>query len=215
MESISDRLLKEVMRAADIMGPIENEINYTTDELEQLCVAAAMSGHGSRVSEGFSKGRSFVMFEGAGGTGSSSSDSIQKPKNLRFRKCDYCELWTSCRTRWCEGCRKKVYCGRLCQKQDWPVHRGSCRWARESSKGGVPGKQKRIFKTLDESRTADNETFFDSIMQELPWEPEDGNKAYLASLPYLHSELFATKRQSKNDRLLDALNLEVIADLRK
>ena len=36
MESISHRLFKEVIRAADIMGPIENEINYTTDELNRV-----------------------------------------------------------------------------------------------------------------------------------------------------------------------------------
>ena len=35
------------------------------------------------------------MFERTGGTGSSSSDSVQEPKKSRFRQCDYCELWSS------------------------------------------------------------------------------------------------------------------------
>ena len=133
---------------------------YTSDELIQLCDAAEMSGNGSRVSIIVSKGRPLVMFEGTCGTGSSSSDSIQKPKDSRFRQCDVCKLWNSCRARWCAGCRNRVYCGTVCQKQDWPVHRGSCKCARRKSKGSVPGKQRSNITTMEELRDSDNETFF-------------------------------------------------------
>ena len=156
--SRGERYLKLVMKGAEFWGDIETDVPYTTDELEQICVWASVSGKGSKVSGNFSKGRKLVIFKGTGGTGASSSDSIQKPQDSRFRQCDVCKLWNSCRTRWCAGCMNKVYCGTVCQKQDWPVHRGSCKCARRKSKGSVPGKQRSNITTLEELR--DIKTFF-------------------------------------------------------
>ena len=200
MESIQARFFKEVMIAADIMGPtIEKEINYTTDELEQIMAAAAMSGEGTGVSKSLSKGKTLVVFKGTDGTGSSSSDSIQKPQKSRFRQCDYCEGWTCCRRRWCSVCRNKVYCGRGCQMEDWPVHKESCKCARKKSKEMVPGKQKIYFTTLDELRTQDSDTIMSLIREE--WaEPHAGKKAFLESLPYVETEPIAAKKCKKKQK---------------
>ena len=190
----------------DFLMHIENEITYTSDELMEYCQVAQMSGNGSRMSKGLSKGRSFVMFQGTGGTGSSSSDSIQKPQNWRFRQCDYCEVWTSCRTRWCDGCREKVYCGRLCQKQDWPVHKESCKCAGKTSMGSGKGKQRSESTTLGEPRTADSDKIMCEIMEILAEGPEDSRRALLEILPYnLKEAQNKMDEHSKAWRMLDDL----------
>ena len=30
---------------------------------------------------------------------------------FRFRQCNVCDVWNSNKQRWCEGCRKRTYCG--------------------------------------------------------------------------------------------------------
>ena len=57
MVSISEKLIKEVMNGADFMGDMEKDVPYTTDELEQICVWAELSGKGSKVSGRLSRGK--------------------------------------------------------------------------------------------------------------------------------------------------------------
>ena len=45
---------------------------------------------------------------------------------FRFRQCNVCNGWNSNKQRWCDGCRKRTYCGRHCQKADWPAHKPNC-----------------------------------------------------------------------------------------
>ena len=45
---------------------------------------------------------------------------------LRFRKCNVCKIWHFNKKRWCGGCRNRTYCGRQCQKADWPSHKADC-----------------------------------------------------------------------------------------
>ena len=46
----------------------------------------------------------------------------------RHRQCNVCNVWNSNKQRWCDGCRKRTYCDRHCQKADWAVHKPWC-WA--------------------------------------------------------------------------------------
>ena len=56
-----------------------------------------------------SKGQEVVIFQGG-----------------RHRKCNVRHEWNSNKQRWCGGCRKRTYCGRHCQKADWPAHKPDC-----------------------------------------------------------------------------------------
>ena len=53
----------------------------------------------------------------------------QGTASVKVPKCAFCQIHKSDLKR-CLGCEKVSYCGRICQKQHWKVHKPECRQAR-------------------------------------------------------------------------------------
>ena len=52
----------------------------------------------------------------------------QGTASVKVPKCAFCQIHKSDLKR-CLGCEKVSYCGRICQKQHWKVHKPECRQA--------------------------------------------------------------------------------------
>ncbi|MCJ1429496.1 hypothetical protein MMC29_007411 [Sticta canariensis] len=49
---------------------------------------------------------------------------------------------TATGTKTCVRCRQSAYCSKLCQKEDWPQHKGSCKPAPVDDSGDAKNKEK-------------------------------------------------------------------------